>query len=173
MAENHIFVQLRSRNGDEMRVQGPPELVNRFMQPYFTGDGGGSNAVEIVAEGDADKMQALAVASAVTPSKEDKPDFLRFYRFAAPQNQTEQILVITYYYQRHGGLESLSLDDYEKAYDLLQRVPVEKPSNMKSSVRNVVDRTKYLRNFGRGSYMLTMTGEEQVEALLAEKQSVS
>jgi hypothetical protein len=66
-------------------------------------------------------------------------------------------------------MEHLGLDDYERCYDELRRVPIEKPSNMKSSVRNVVDRTKYLYNPERGRFALTMAGETFVKSLIKKE----
>jgi len=45
---------------------------------------------------------------------------------------------------------------------------VETPSNMKSTVRNVVDRTQYMFNPHRGKFALTDKGKKFVEQLLAE-----
>lgn len=174
MSTETIYVLLRSRDNDELYVQGSPELAARFMRAFFQDDDDSITKFETV-------VQNTSIPGFLTKSVHDdrnvmmnseagttKPDFLTFYRLLSPSNQTEQVLTITYFYQRYGEMESLSLEEYDQAYTLLQRVPVEKPSNLKSSVRNVVDRTKYLRNADRGRYMLTLIGEELIEQLLKQ-----
>lgn len=179
MSADNIYVLLRSNEGEELQVQGSPELVGRFMRAFFQNADGSlvefENVLQNASVADLPPMDARgfrgvkANGSVATP----KPDFLTFYRLISPSNQTEQVLTIAFFYQKYEGMESLSLDEYDQAYTFLQRVPVEKPGNLKSSVRNVVDRTKFLRNTDRGRYMLTLAGEELIERLLAEKQAAS
>lgn len=175
MSSDHITVLLRSREGEELHVQGRPELTGRFMRAFFQQEAGSEPAFELVSqEATGNTIRDLEVESTTADRRNGvpvsaNPTLLQFYRSIDPASQVDQVLVITYYCQKYDGLESLSLDDYDKAYGLLQRIPVEKPGNMKSSVRNVVDRSKYLRNAERGLYTLTITGEEHVEQMIAEK----
>jgi len=43
----------------------------------------------------------------------------------APKNQPEEVLVITYYYQKYRNLEQLTLEHYYEAYNLLQLISVD------------------------------------------------
>lgn len=176
MSANEIHVQLRTASGDEMMVRGQPELVGRFMRAFGVPEDNFSQEVEIVSTSPVREVveERLpsptgngSLAAATAPST---TNLVNFYRQLNPQSQTEQVLVITYFMQNYEGLESLALEDYDRAYNLLRRIPVESPSNLKSSVRNVVDRTKYLRNADRGRYMLTIEGEELVQRMIADRQ---
>ncbi len=93
------------------------------------------------------------------------PDLITFFQSKSPQTQRDEVLVITYFYQQVLGRDSLILEDYAEAYNTLKKLAVEMPSNMKSSVRNVVDRTKFLYNPERGKYLLTLQGEQFVNSL--------
>jgi len=90
---------------------------------------------------------------------------IEFYLNKSPKTQGDQILVVTYYYQKFLGREHISLEDYEEGFKALKRAAVKEPSNYKSSVRNVVDRTnpKLLYNPERGQFSLTLQGERYVE----------
>lgn len=179
MSAGSIYVRLLSHEDEEIQIQGSPELVGRFMRAFFQQEDGSLTQFETVFQDPpVPNLPSMVVngfqdAPADRPAGTAKPDFLTFYRFVSPSNQTEQVLTISYFYQKYEAMESLSLEEYDQAYTILQRIPVEKPGKLKSSVRNVVDRTKYLRNADRGRYMLTLTGEELIERLIAEKQSAS
>lgn len=97
-----------------------------------------------------------------------KPNLLQLYQKIEPQNQTEQVLLITYYLQYYEDMEQPKLEDYGQCFEELQKVPVDMPSNLKSTVRNVVDRTDYLYNPSRGKFSLTLKGKEWVESRLQE-----
>jgi hypothetical protein len=165
MSNNSIYLMLRS-GSDEMKVEGTPELVGRFVRAAYPG------GFELIEQGQV-SGGLQSVSSQVAPVNGGSDDWqkrlLGLIGQVKPQNQVVEVLLITYFYQRHEGLESLSLEEYEQAYNALRRIPIEPPSNLKSSVRNVVDRSKYLRNAERGRYMLTLAGEEYVENLLAER----
>lgn len=163
------MVSVLFQSGDEkLTMQGNPELMIRVLK----GLGVAGETLKLIPNGQgAELIKPIGTVQRVEPIGQKPKDFLAFYRQINPQSQTDQILVITYYYQKYDGLENLSLEDYEKAYTLLRRIPIEKPSNVKSSIGNVVNRTEYLRNAERGQYLLTMTGEDHVDALIAEKQS--
>ncbi len=168
-------VHVRYRFGEaEMEATGPTDFVNQHAVVFLSHLGG-----EIVA-----LDEKLSLPENSTPLLGDngvqgnnvsgeileKPqDLLSFYHKMAPNDQKEQVLVITYFYQKELGYEHLSLDDYGAAYEILRRVPVETPSNLKSSVRNVVDRTHMLFNPERGRFALTVRGEKLVQQMLSEK----
>jgi hypothetical protein len=90
---------------------------------------------------------------------------LDYFLLKSPKSQGDQVLVIASYYHHYLNQEHLSLDDYETAFKQLKKAAVEEPSNMKSTVRNVVDRTKpkLLFNPERGVFALTVQGEEYVD----------
>lgn len=177
MSENQVSVLLRAPNGDEATIIGSPDLLGRFMKAYMP------NADSVVEEFEAagsstERITRPPVVVDLPVSQEAvaevKPaELLEFFRRVNPQTQPDEIMVITYFYQKHAGFESLSLHDYEQAYAMLKRIPVETPKNMKSSVRNVVDRTKYMRNSTRGRFMLTLLGEEHVDRLINKEPSSS
>lgn len=175
MSANEIYVQFRTATGDEMMVRGQPELVGRFMRAFGVSEDSFSQGVENVSTspfGEVADEHLPSPTSNGSPTAATSPSatsLVNFYRQLNPQSQTEQVLVITYFMQNYEGLESLALEDYDRAYNLLRRIPVESPSNLKSSVRNVVDRTKYLRNADRGRYMLTIEGEELVQRMIADR----
>jgi hypothetical protein len=165
MSTNHIYLTLRS-GGDEMKVEGEPELVGRFFKAAYP------EGFEVLERGmveDASQPARSPVAAFNGGTDDWQKRLIAFIRQIDPQNDVEGVAAITYFFQKQAGEESMSLETYEQAYDALQRVPIEAPANIKSSVRNLVDRTKYLRNAGRGLYTLTMAGEEYVENLIAER----
>ena len=90
---------------------------------------------------------------------------LDFFQEKSPKSQRDQVIAIAYFYVKHLNRADLGLEDYEEAFKLLRRLGVDTPSNMKSSVRNVVDRTKYLFNPERGRFALTIQGEQLVESM--------
>jgi len=159
MTNDTVQVYLRS-GSEELTLQGQPELVTRVLKGL-----GIENAnVEIVSNNS--EANHTHPAPSNPQNSNMMTDFLRFYRKVNPKSQPDQILVITHYYQKIQELESLSLVEYQQAYTALQRIPVDPPNNLKSSVRNVVDRTRYLRNAERGRYMLTLDGEDYVNGLI-------
>ena len=136
MSNNYVYIAYQPGNNEEIRIQGTPELVGRFLRAFF-----GEDSLDLSNLGLADGTEAASWdMSGRVP--QGVSDLVSFYRSVDLDDQQDQILVITFYYQEYEGFDALSLSDYENAYNLLQRVPVKPPSNMKSSVRNVVDRTR-------------------------------
>jgi hypothetical protein len=94
-----------------------------------------------------------------------KMSLLDFFQEKDPKNQRDQVLVIAYFYLKHLRRTELRLEDYTEAFMLLRRLGIDMPANMKSTVRNVVDRTKFLFNPERGQFALTLPGEKLVESM--------
>jgi hypothetical protein len=160
---NEVRIHLKTPNG-EMDVQGDPMVIQQFLAPFF-----GAEIAPTKTNGTPSLVGSDNVPEQVTntssPAATQATDLLTFYRKMAPKSQQDQVLVIAYYYQKYQYLDQLTLDTYDEAYSILQRLPVPRPSNMKSSVRNLVDRTEYLHNPERGAFMLTVKGEEYVESM--------
>lgn len=155
-----IVVRLNTGDG-YAEIEGDFDLVKKLVEPYLDG--------KVVTLGGESAAPALSKNAGVAETQVEngaKPlDLVQFYLKMSPQSQNEQVLVIAHFYQHYRQMADLSLDDYEEAYRLLQKVPVPKPGNLKSTVRNVVDRTDLLRNSERGRFMLTMKGEEFVRQM--------
>src|SRR5260221_9566859 len=167
-----IHIQFRSGD-EEMEIVGEADIVQRFIAPFFKTL---QDVGAVISDNETDQNDAPSLAgkgASVTSVSGNSngheysqpTDLIPFYRRMAPKSQNEQVLVITHFYHKYLGVAHLSLQDYDQAYDTLRRIPVEKPTNMKSTVRNVVDRTEYLRNGDRGKFMLTLLGEELVEQM--------
>ncbi len=103
--------------------------------------------------------------SSTEPVKMAPNDLINFFREKSPNGQKEEVAAITYFYKSNLGRESITIEDYEEAYKALKRLAVPTPNNMKSSVRNVVDRTDLLFNPERGQFALTLQGEQFVEEM--------
>lgn len=101
----------------------------------------------------------------VSSNPHNPPDLIAFFRSKKPQSPREEVLTITFFYQQYLGRQTLTLDDYSEGYSQLRRLGVSVPNNMKSNVRNVVDRTNFLYNPERGKFSLTVLGEEEVNKL--------
>lgn len=156
------------QSGDEkLALQGHPELMIRVLK----GLGVNGETLKFVPNGQVIEPIQPVDVQPVKPLIQTPMDFLTFYRRVNPESQTDQMLVITRYYQKYEGLESMSQEDYDKAYAILRRVPIKAPTDLHSTIRNVLKRTKYLQTVDRGQYGLTLIGEEYVDALIAEKQS--
>lgn len=161
-------VRVRVRMGDkEIEVEGSPEYVEKHaalflsqMSRVVSEESTTGKALEPVVR---DPEETINHKGLPPEDSQGKPDLITFFREKAPQNQRDEVLTITYFYQRILGRESLTLDDYIEAYNSLRRLGVVTPKNMKSSVRNVVDRTKLLYNPERAQYALTLPGEQLVE----------
>jgi hypothetical protein len=161
-------VSVLFQSGDEkITMQGNPELMIRVLK----GIGVAGETLKLVPmyQG-ADPIQPIDVQP-VEPPAQKPMDFIPFYRKIDPQGQTDQMLVITHYYQKYQRLESLSQEDYDKAYAILRRVPIKAPTDLPSTIRNVLKRTNYLETVEKGQYRLTIAGEDHVDALIAAKQS--
>lgn len=96
-------------------------------------------------------------------------DLVSLYRGKSPKSQLEQILVITFHYQRNKGYQQVSYDNLKEAYTELLRVGANEPSNPPQVVKNAVDRKLlYKPNRGEGIFALTDQGKEHVERMGAE-----
>jgi hypothetical protein len=153
MNNDIMSVKLRSGN-DEAVLQGTPGLIAKVLQILGFEEGN----YEVIEPGTTSAITVVQNGNGM--------DFPTFFRGVNPANQNDQVLLITYYYQKIKGLESLSLEEYDEAFKALAVIPIDAPANLKSSVRNVVDRTKYLRNSERGRFALTMTGQEHIESII-------
>lgn len=159
------WVKVRYRVGQhELEVEGSNELVEKHRAYFFQEVVGGDKQQE-VGEQRVETMQDALPQGSQEMSKASQADMslLKFFMEKSPQRQADEVMVIAYYYHHYRNQEFLSLEDFDKAYDELKRAGVDKPANMKSSVRNVVDRTNYMYNPDRGLFQLTIQGEKYVE----------
>lgn len=158
------YVKVWHKVGDkEVEVIGPEEYANQHTALFFSRLDGVQNSFEQKETPLLDKSNGAP--SIITEDDQQHKDLLEFYLEKDPKDQTQEVVVITYYYQKFEGLEHLTLDDYSNAYKKLQKLAVHTPPTMKSAVRNVVDRTDYLYNPDRGMFQLTLQGERFVESL--------
>lgn len=171
-------VRVKMKFGDkEFEAEGADHIVDQYTAIFLSqvsAKGINGELTQINADGQPVSLPAPTSQETVTETTPDlsaKQSLLDFFLDKSPKNQRDEVLVITYYYQVLLNQESLSLEEYDKAYDQLKRAAVKKPSNMKSSVRNVVDRTPYLRNAERGKFMITLQGESLVKSLPTIEQS--
>lgn len=168
-------VRVRYRFGDkEMEIEGTPEYVNQHAAMFL------SHMSKIASAESSHDTRALDLSQSntqqiqrpfnVTASGEDSngtsplspQDLIAFFREKSPNGQKDEVIAITYFYQKHLARESLVLEDYQEAYSVLRRLGIRVPNNLKSSVRNVVDRTNLLYNPERGRFALTLQGEQLV-----------
>lgn len=158
--------RIRYRVGEiEMEVEGSPEFVEKHSTAFMKTMSNGASSHTSIPTSVVQRVEP-EIARTVTPTPSASPaDLITFFQSKAPQNQKEEVLVITYFYQHHLGRETLTLDDYSEAYSQLRRLGVSMPTNMKSSVRNVVDRTKFMFNPEAGKFSLTLIGEHEVSKL--------
>lgn len=171
----HPYVRVKVRRGDaEIEVEGPADYVDRRVNAFLNGNQYASNVDNSnyqsseYGEGDGNDDIETVVGEFVEEPEPLQPapkDLLAFYRHKSPKNQSDTVLVITYFYQVVKDYKQLELEDYEEGFAVLRKAAVKMPSNMKSSVRNVVDRTDYLFNPERGKFSLTIQGEEYVQAM--------
>lgn len=159
MSENHIYILYQSNDNEEIRIQGSPRLVGEFMRAYVGDENININEFMNVEEAEG------VLWSMEGKKPQSKPNLTAFFISLSPKNRTDEVVIISYYYHKFLDVETLSLEHYEEAYKELKLVPVSTPSNMKSNVRNVVDRTDYLRNPSRGMFALTLEGEKYVRNL--------
>lgn len=160
------WVKVRYRVGDkELEVEGTNEFVEQHRSYFFQKVVGrneeAAQVIEVSASSDDTKEKLITEVIVNTTTA--LLSLINFFLEKSPQRQSDEILVIAYYYHHYRNQEHLSLEDFDKAYDELKRAGVDKPANMKSSVRNVVDRTKYMYNPERGLFQLTIQGEKYVE----------
>lgn len=168
-------VRVRVRFGDkEIEVEGPQDYVDKNASMFISQMSNGSVNVSpnrdllIVGENGVSPEDEEIASNPSAPPKEtmsDSVDLVSFFQTKSPQSQRDEIVLITYFYQRVLGRESLTLEDYEEAYLKLKWLAIQVPSNMKSSVRNVVDRTKFLYNPERGKFALTLQGEKSAKEI--------
>ncbi|MBN1681316.1 MAG: hypothetical protein JW966_13620 [Anaerolineae bacterium] len=163
-------VHVRYRFGDsEMEAEGSEEYVNQHTLLFFSqvrSESSSNTDMPDIEENNMPLSVNSGMSKNTSGNAQIKPqDLLGLYHKMVPSNQREQILVITYFYQMLEGHEYVSLDDFSEAYDILRRVPVETPRNLKSSIRNVVDRSNLLFTPIRGQFALTHKGKEYVEQL--------
>jgi hypothetical protein len=157
-------VRVRYSFGDNyMEVEGSPDYVERHVAFFI------SQLQEKDTPLLADSDVSPAISNDGRTHSDQSPDLVSFYTTKAPEDQRDEVLMITYFYQKYRGYEHLSLDDYTEAYNDLRRAAVGTPRNMKSSVRNVVDRTSFLYNPVRGQFVLTIPGEQYVERMGTDK----
>jgi len=178
--EDYVRVKL-SFGGAELEVEGPRDYVDQNASRFLSAVAGVAHEVTVESEAYEEKndtsllmrssdmsYDASFAHESVTDtevSQSTNYNLVTLYLKIQPKNQTEEILMITFYYQDMLGFEILSLQDYIDAYEELRQIPVEVPSNMKSSVRNVVDRKTYLYNPERGKFALTMTGKQYLKEI--------
>jgi len=163
------MVSVLFQSGDEkLTMQANPELIIRVLK----GLGVDGKTLKLIPNSQgSEPVQPIGAIQPVEPTAQKPMDFIPFYRKIDPQGQTDQMLVITHYYQKYQGLESLSQEDYDKAYAILRRVPIKAPTDLHSTIRNALKRTNYLETVEKGRYRLTIAGEDHVDALIAAKQS--
>jgi len=152
-----------------MEIEGPSEYVDGHAAMFLSHLRDTSQSRNTLVSGEGNNISTeYQTEDNLTegPRTNQSPtDLIVLFREKSPTNQRDEVLLITYFYQKHLGRENLTLEDYTEAYASLKRLAIETPSNMKSSVRNVVDRTKLLYNPERGKFALTLQGEQYVETL--------
>jgi hypothetical protein len=157
-----------------MEAEGPADEVNKHTLAFFSLVAPIEHSGHLVSELNGNtpllgESNGVPSPDSTDVEAEPKPlDLLTFYQKKAPKGQRDEILVITYFYQKFLNYEALSLDDYQEAYKTLRRLAIPEPSNYKSSVRNVVDRTDLLYTPIRGKFGLTLPGDNYVEGLPQE-----
>lgn len=178
--ENKGNVRERIRIGEtEIEVEGTPEYVQSRINQFFEMAARGMDVGQaIVSEQEQqltrvetrmpDQSENIEVVEGIAAPEQKRlnpSDFLAFYQEKAPGSQGDIVLVISYFYQKYLDREDLSLEDIQEGFKALKKAAVKEPSNYKSSVRNVVDRTDLLYNPGRGQFALTLQGEQYVESM--------
>ena len=166
-------VRLRYRFGDkEIEVEGLPTDVKELAKMWFSQMSRGVETLPDVASISTDAKakwvsdETNQVSEQQTEITKMSPsELISFFRQKSPNGQKEEVVTITYFYQKVLGRENLTLEDYEEAFAALRRLAVAQPNNMKSSVRNVVDRTNLLYTPDRGRFALTLQGEQFVEQM--------
>ncbi len=130
---------------------------------------GNPDQLPLFAENDTPSLADDDVSPEEPISAEKTPiDLVTFYLKKSPQGQYQQVAVITYWYQKCRGAESLELvsyDDYANAYTILRRAAVAMPTDVKGSVRNTHNRTDYIYSPSHGNFAITVPGEQFVETL--------
>jgi len=157
-------VRLKYRIGEvEMEVEGPPDYVEKhaalFLEHAF-----GAKASQI-------DMVVVPQYSEEVETVEgvfEPENIIEFFVGKGPKNQSEEIAVITYYFQLYEGKEAVALEDYADAYRVLRRIPVKSPSNLKSSVYNTLGRSQFIYSNDQGEFGLTLAGREVVETMTKE-----
>lgn len=173
--EDRVRVKYRV-NDAEIEVEGPRSYVDSQIQAFVQQMGMSGKVIStntfprLPDPNESDDSIEEAVYSVVSndangSSTIGSVSLLDFYQQKAPTSQRDQVLVISYYLMKIQSHESVTLEDYEQAYSVLRKLAVPTPANMKSSVRNVVDRSPYLYNPERGVFTLTVQGEKYVETL--------
>lgn len=163
-------VRIRYRFGDkEVEVEGSPENVKDLAKMWFSQMSNqvsiGNRSSIIVSEEPTEDSIPSEVNKEGTNSRLEPSELINFVQQKAPNGQKEEVLVITYFFLKYLKRDSITLEEYTEAYKILKRLSLSMPNNMKSSVRNVVDRTPFLYNPERGQFALTIKGEELVEQM--------
>lgn len=73
-------------------------------------------------------------------------------------------MLITYFFTHHLGHDTVSMEDYKKAYDYLADVPVSKPANICARLGEM---GRQIRKVQRGQYKLTHHGTSVVKKWLS------
>lgn len=164
-----VMVHLQGEDGKvRMEVSGNLETVKQMLSAYLSK---GGFVVEDIQKKDAPSLDQNEDASSVNLNglgAHPKVELHTFYHKTAPSTQSEQVATIIYYYQHHQDCVEVTPEQIRQAYNLLRRIPVEVPTNLKSTIQNTVNRTKWLYRSERGHYALTMAGTAMVESLFKE-----
>jgi hypothetical protein len=98
-------------------------------------------------------------------------DFIQFWEEKSPQNQMQQITIVTYYWIQHLGYDRLKIADYEQAFHILAEIPVDRP-DIKKAIQNNINNLQHVRSLekGKGEYALTRTGKQFVESIGKEQE---
>src|SRR5574341_551929 len=175
------YLRVRYRYGDaEFEAEGAAKNVNQHTINFF-------GMLSQHQSNSADSVQLpLLISSTEIPTLADneisttddstaspikKPDLLTWYLQKATNSeagehsatQHEQLLIITLYIRDEGNRPYATTQDYKEAYEVLQRIPLDLPSNLSARLSENVKRG-CLRKRDEG-YFITLEGEKVVEGI--------
>lgn len=141
-----------------VEVSGPPEYAEKKLDELIT-KYGSSRSI------DSKGQQAVSVSPGGKPLS-----LSEFVKKASPKNQTDKALILAYYLEKVQNVESFSTSDL---VDIAQKAKQPKFTNVSSTVARAVEQGLLMgagEKEGKRVFVLTTTGEEYVDSLLASKQ---
>jgi hypothetical protein len=173
MNEKQIVAHLHNPDGGYAKLEGTSDLIHALITPFLKNGQYTVSAIEPLSiENTPAFYENAGALSTNAPVNGSQPktfsDLPTLYRKTNPKNQSEEVLLIAYYLKHYKGMQNLKVGDFEQSYAELISVPVTPPTDMGDAISNAIKRTKWLRRQGKGCYILTLTGEDDIETMLKE-----
>ena len=158
----------------EVEIEGPADYVDErtafFLAKFGTGSDSDlvSDAPSLPLNNDSLRLvgEDESKGDGIGTPVPNETNLVTLYRKASPNSQSDQVLILAYWYQILQEREELGVEDFEHGFDQLRVLAVDPPKNIKGAVRNTVDRTSHLYTPERGRFAITIPGIEYVEAML-------